>query len=115
MVLFFILILLVGYMLGLAMWFKKAGEDSWKAFVPYYRITTWIKLTNKPKWFIVASFIPVLNLFIYTNLIGEISDSYRRYSFWEHSLAILFGYIWLPYLGKKESELYRSRWRKWRV
>lgn len=108
MILILILVLLIGYLLGLAMWFKKAGEESWKAFVPYYRITTWIKLTNKPKWFIVGSFIPVLNLFIYTNLIGEISDSYRRYSFWEHSLAILFGYIWLPYLGNKETEIYHG-------
>ena len=60
-----IILLLVGYMFGLYLWFEKAGELGWKAFVPYLRIKTWIELTNKPKWFVVGSFIPVLNLFIY--------------------------------------------------
>jgi signal peptidase I len=99
---FIIIILLIGYMFGLYLWFEKAGEAGWKAFVPYYRITTWVKLTKKPKWFIVGSFIPVLNLFIYTHLLGEVSDTYRRYAFWEHTLAILAGFLWLPYLGKSQ-------------
>lgn len=102
MIFILIILLLIGYMYGLYLWFEKAGEAGWKAFVPYYRISTWIKLTNKPKWFIVGSFVPVLNLFIYTHLLGETSDSYRRYAFWEHTLAILGGFIWLPYLGKSQ-------------
>jgi signal peptidase I len=102
MIFILIILLLIGYMYGLYLWFEKAGEAGWKAFVPYYRITTWIKLTNKPKWFIVGSFVPVLNLFIYTHLLGETSDTYRRYAFWEHTLAILGGYFWLLYLGKSQ-------------
>lgn len=108
MIFIVILLMLVGYMFGIYLWFEKAGETGWKAFVPYLRIKTWIKLTDKPKWFIVGSFIPVLNLFIYTHLIGETSDSYRRYSFWEHTIAILGGWFWLPYLGKKEEEKYHG-------
>ena len=103
-----IILILVGYMFGLYLWFEKAGEQGWKAFVPYLRIKTWIELTDKPKWFIVGSFIPVLNLFIYTNLIGETSDSYRRYAFWEHTIAILGGWFWLPYIGKKQEEKYHG-------
>ena len=108
MILILIILLLIGYMYGLSLWFKKAGEDSWKAYVPYYRITTWIKLTNKPKWYIFGSFVPVLNLFIYTNLLGELSDTYRRHDWWEHTIAILGGFAWLPYLGKKEDEIYHG-------
>lgn len=108
MILILIILLLIGYMFGLSLWFKKAGEDAWKAFVPYYRISTWVKLTDKPKWYIFGSFVPVLNLFIYTNLIGELSDTYRRHSWWEHTIAILGGFAWLPYLGKKEDEKYHG-------
>jgi signal peptidase I len=106
MIFILILLMLIGYMYGIYLWFEKAGEIGWHAFIPYLRIKTWIKLTNKPKWFVVGSFVPVLNLFIYTHLIGETSDSYRRYDFWEHTIAILFGWFWLPYLGKKDEEKY---------
>ena len=108
MIIILIILLLIGYMYGLSLWFKKAGEDGWKAFVPYYRISTWIKLTGKPKWYIIGSFVPVLNLFIYTNLLGELSDTYRRHDWWEHTIAILGGFLWLPYLGKKEEEIYHG-------
>ncbi len=99
-------LLIFGYMLGLYYWFQKADKEGWKAFVPYYRISTWVELTDAPRWFIWASFIPILNIFIYANLIGELMDTYRRYSFWEHSVAILFGWIWLPILGKSSKEQY---------
>lgn len=95
-------------MYGLYLWFEKAGEAGWKAFVPYYRISTWIKLTDKPKWFIFGSFIPVFNIFIYTHLIGETSDTYRRYSWWEHTLAIMGGFFWLAFLGKSKDEKYHG-------
>ena len=108
MIFIIILLLLVGYLFGLYLWFEKAGEAGWKALVPYFRIKTWVALTDKPKWFIVGSFIPVLNLFIYTHLLGETSDTYRRYSFWEHTLAILGGFAWLPYLGKSQEEKYHG-------
>lgn len=108
MIFIVILLMLIAYMYGLSLWFTKAGETGWKAFVPYLRITTWVKLTNKPKWFIVGSFVPVLNLFIYTHLIGETSDSYRRYAFWEHTIAILGGWFWLAFIGKKEEEKYHG-------
>ncbi|MEZ4916941.1 MAG: signal peptidase I [Chitinophagales bacterium] len=100
------ILLLIGYLAGLYLWFEKAGVAGWKALVPYLRIKNWIELTDKPKWFIWGSFVPVLNLFIYTNLIGETSDTYRRHSFWEHSVAIVFGFFWLPYLGLNKDEKY---------
>jgi signal peptidase I len=96
----------VGYCVGLYFWFEKAGEKGWKALVPYYRISTWVKLTNKKKSLIFWSFIPVVNLFVYAHLLGETSDSYKRYSFWEHALAIALGFIWLPFLGLNKNEKY---------
>lgn len=106
MTLILLILLGVGYCVGLYFLFEKAGEKGWKAFVPYLRIATWVKLTNKPKSFIFWSFVPVVNLFIYANLLGETSDSYKRYSFWEHALAVAFGFVWLPFLGLNKNEKY---------
>jgi signal peptidase I len=106
MTLIFLILIAIGYCLGLYFWFEKAGEKGWKAFVPYLRIATWVKLTNKPKSFIFWSFVPVVNLFIYANLLGETSDTYKRYSFWEHALATAFGFVWLPFLGLNKNEKY---------
>ncbi|MGB1247824.1 MAG: signal peptidase I [Chitinophagales bacterium] len=103
-----LIILFLGYCYGLSKWFEKAGEKGWKAFVPYLRITTWIKLTGQKKSNILWSFVPVVNLFVYSNLLGETSDSYRRYSFWEHFLATALGWAWLPYIGHKEEEKYHG-------
>lgn len=108
MTLIILILLAIGYCIGLALWFQKAGVPAWKAFVPYFRISEWVKLTGKPKSFIFWSFIPVVNLFIYANLLGETSDTYRRHSFWEHALATAFGFAWLPFLGLSKNEDYHG-------
>lgn len=99
------ILLLIGYWYGLSLFFKKAGKTSWHAFVPYLRIKALVEIFEKKQWkWIVMAFIPIVNLFVYSNLLGEISNSLKRYSFWEHTLAVAFGWIWLPIIlqGNKE-------------
>lgn len=104
-----ILLLLVGYWYGLSLFFKKTGKTSWHAFVPYLRIKALTEIFNKKKWkWIIMAFIPVVNLFVYSNLLGEISNSLRRYSFWEHTLTVVFGWIWLPIILRKEEEKFHG-------
>lgn len=103
------LLILIGYWYGLSLFFKKAGKTSWHAFVPFLRIKALAEIFNKKKLkFIILSFIPVVNLFVYTNLLGEISNSLRRYSFWEHTMAVVFGWIWLPVILQKPEEKFHG-------
>lgn len=104
-----IILILIGYWYGLSLFFKKAGKTSWHAFVPYLRIKALIEIFEKKKWkWIIMSFIPVVNLFVYSNLLGEISSSLRRYSFWEHTLAVVFGWVWFPIILQKDEEKFHG-------
>lgn len=104
-----ILLLLIGYWYGLSLFFAKAGKISWHAFVPYLRIKALTEIFQKKqlKW-IIMSFIPVVNLFVYSNLLGEVSNSIRRYSFIEHLLAVAFGWIWFPIILQKPEEKFHG-------
>ncbi|MGB1316331.1 MAG: signal peptidase I [Chitinophagales bacterium] len=103
------LLILLGYWYGLSLFFKKAGKTSWHAFVPYLRIKALTEIFEKKQWkWILMSFIPVVNFFVYSNLLGEISNSLRRYSFWEHTLAVVFGWAWLPFILQKDEEKFHG-------
>lgn len=103
MIYIIILLILVGYWYALSLFFAKAGKTSWHAFVPYLRIIALTEIFKKKKWkWVIMSFIPVVNIFVYTNLLGEISNSIRKFAFWEHTLAVVFGFAWLPFVLKKE-------------
>lgn len=103
MIYIIIILLLVGYWYGLSLFFSKAGKTSWHAFVPYLRIKALTEIFKKTQWkWILMSFIPVVNIFVYTNLLGEISNSIRKFAFWEHTLAVVFGWAWLPFVLSKE-------------
>ena len=42
--------------------FKLAGVDSWKSLIPIYNIVKILEIINRPKWWVILVFIPVINL-----------------------------------------------------
>ena len=42
--------------------FKLAGVDSWKSLIPIYNIVKHLEIINRPKWWVILVFIPVINL-----------------------------------------------------
>lgn len=47
-----------------AMWriFTKLGEKGWKSIVPVYNTWTFLKLGDKPGWWTILAFIPIINI-----------------------------------------------------
>ena len=89
----------VGCVAGLWFVFKKAGEKPWKALIPVYNIVVWIKICGKDwKWY-VYFLIPAINVFVFLLLVVETAKVFHRYSFWEQTLAVIFPWIYLPYVG----------------
>ena len=43
------------------MWkvFKKAGKPGWISLIPFYNIFVFLKITNKPAWWIIFWIIPI--------------------------------------------------------
>lgn len=50
---------------GLAKLFAKAGEESWRGFVPFYNFYILSKLLNKPWWWCLIMAVPGVNLMMY--------------------------------------------------
>jgi len=42
--------------------FKMAGVESWKSVIPFYNIIKHLDIINRPRWWIILVFIPVINL-----------------------------------------------------
>ena len=95
----FALIYIVGPFVGLWFVFKKAGLAPWKALVPVWNIILWIKLCGKDwKWY-VYFLIPAINIFTFLMLVVETAKVFERHNFWEQTLAVLFPFAYMPYLG----------------
>ncbi len=62
-----IFILLVQVIHGIGTWklYVKAGRKAWEAFVPVYNGIVLMQIINRPKWWILLLFIPVINLFLF--------------------------------------------------
>ena len=108
---------------GLAKMFRKAGEQPWKAFIPFYN--TWVMqdLAHRPKHWVFWQFIPVVGWFISPGIFIEFVKLYGRFTLGEHILAALFApfyFIYLGYssaihyIGPKGAQLYKKpSWREW--
>ena len=65
---------------GLAKLFTKAGEASWKAYIPFYN--TWVMqdLAKRPKHWVFWQFIPVVGWFISPGIFIEFAKIFGRWT-----------------------------------
>ena len=63
----FIFFLLVQIIHGLGTWklYEKAGRKSWEAFIPVYNSIVLMKIINRPTWWTILLFIPVINILMF--------------------------------------------------
>lgn len=118
-----LILMWLGIRVGLGLFFKKAEIKFWKAFVPIYSTLIWLKLIKKPKWWLILTFIPVVNIVIGIGMIVELMNSFGRRNVVEHVLASVLGYIFLPYIALTKELNYtgpvdytdkkKSRIREW--
>ncbi|HOZ96871.1 MAG TPA: signal peptidase I [Niabella sp.] len=108
---------------GLAKLFKKAGKESWKAYVPFYN--TWVmqEIAQRPKHWVFWQFIPVVGWFITPGIFIEFTKVFCRFSFLDHAAASLFSFFYFPWLANhKDARLIgaegvkkhrKAAWREW--
>lgn len=96
----------IGWHIGMYGMFKKAGIDGWKAFIPFYN--TWCmveKMKLKKTWFFLQ-LIPIAGQFITIWICIKFVEHFGRFGFWHHAAAVLFPFIYFPYLGFSKNERY---------
>ncbi len=102
----FLIVYCIGVIAGLWLVFGKAGVKPWKAVIPVYNIVVWIKICGK-KWpWYIYFLIPAINVFTFLLLVVESARVFRRYNFWEQTFAVIFPWIYLPWLGTQRKSKY---------
>ena len=60
--LIFILIIQVVHGLGTWKLYTKAGRQAWEVFIPVYNAVILMKIINRPWWWVILLFFPIVNL-----------------------------------------------------
>ena len=63
-ILFFALLQIVH---GIGTWkmYVAVGRKSWEAFVPVYNAIQFMKILNRPSWWTILLFVPIVNLIMF--------------------------------------------------
>ncbi len=101
-----LLIILIFYPVFNYKVFEETGLKGWFSIIPIYNYWLWIKLVKKPWWWFALMFVPFLNAFMVFLLIVETAKCYKKYDLGNQALAVLFSFVYLPYLGFSKKEKY---------
>ncbi|MEO6901836.1 MAG: signal peptidase I [Bacteroidia bacterium] len=85
--------------IGLWKLFPLAGEQGWKAFVPFYNFIVWLKIIKKPWWWIFLIITPGVNFLIIAIMYLLTAKAYNKRSLQEKIIAFFIGFIYLPYIA----------------
>lgn len=108
---------------GLAKLFTKAGEQSWKAWVPFYN--TWVMqdLAKRPKHWVFWQFIPVVGWFITPGIFIEFAKVFGKYSLGHHTAAAILAPFYFPWVAAQKDTKFvgaeaarkhkKAVWREW--
>jgi signal peptidase I len=108
---------------GLTKLFAKAGEQSWKAWVPFYN--TWVMqdLAKRPKHWVFWQFIPVVGWFITPGIFIEFTKVFGKFSLGHHTAAALLAPFYFPWLAAQKDTKFvgadaakhhkKPVWREW--
>ncbi len=92
--------LLIAVVMILAMWkiYAKAGQPGWAALVPIYNFVVLLQIVNKPVWWIILLFVPVVNFVISIILSLELAKVFGKSGGFAAGL-ILLPVVFYPLLG----------------
>lgn len=103
--------------------FEDAGFQGWKSVIPFYNYYVWLKIIKKPLWWYIFLVTPFINFFMVFLMFVETAKCYRKYDLGNQALAVLFPFVYLPYLGlsgketfldpAKRPEIKKSVGREW--
>ena len=79
--------------------FKLAGVDSWKSLIPIYNIVKHLEIINRPKWWVILVFIPVINLLMIPVIWIEFIKRFNHSSKLDRVLVIITLGLYLFYVS----------------
>ncbi|WKK67307.1 signal peptidase I [Lutimonas zeaxanthinifaciens] len=104
--LLFILGLQVIHFLGTWKLYVKAGRKAWEALVPVYNAVVLMQIINRPKWWVILLFIPIINLLMFPIIWIETIRSFGKNSTKDSFLVVLTLGFYIFYVSYMEDVKY---------
>jgi signal peptidase I len=79
--------------------FEKNGRKKWEGFIPGYNLYVWLKIINKPWWWLFFFIVPFVNLIVAIGCNVETARLFGKYSAKDTVLMVLLPWYYLPYLA----------------
>ncbi|XLS30437.1 signal peptidase I [Flavobacteriaceae bacterium M23B6Z8] len=109
---------ITGLLTGAIFWkgFVKAGRKAWEAFVPFYNIVVLLKIIERPGWWAILLFIPVIGNIMSIVLIYEWLHVFgyrkKRHTFYAYVTVFIFliyvNYSSAKYIGRDNETIIKS-------
>jgi hypothetical protein len=92
--------LAISILLAASWWkiFVKAGKPGWAAIIPIYNVVVLLEVLNRPIWWIVLLFIPIVNVIVGIILANDLAQAFGKGTGWTIGLIFL-GFVFFPILG----------------
>lgn len=105
-----IFILLVQVIHGIGTWklYVKAGRKAWEAFIPVYNGIVLMQIINRPKWWILLLFIPVINLFLFPIIWIETLRTFGKKSTFDMVLGVVTLGFYIAYVNYTQETTYHA-------
>ena len=105
-----IFILLVQVIHGIGTWklYVKGGRKAWEAFIPVYNGIVLMQIINRPKWWILLLFIPVINLFLFPIIWIETLRTFGKKSTVDMVLGVVTLGFYIAYVNYTKETTYHA-------
>ncbi len=76
---------------GLGTWklYVKAGRQAWEAFIPIFNAVVLMKIINRPWWWTILLFLPIINLIMFPVVWVETARSFGKNTYLDTFLAVI--------------------------
>ena len=105
-ILFFLIISYILLSISLRKVFEKAGVAPNKALIPGVNFVEWCKIIGRSKWWAAWLLFPIVNIFIFAGMAVDMVRSFKKYSFWDSALAVIYAPLSFFKIGANKNDKY---------
>lgn len=102
----FFLIMQIVHFAGTWKLYQKAGRKPWEAAVPIYNAIILMQIINRPKWWVILLFVPIVNLIMFPVIWVETLRSFGKNSTVDTILGIATLGLYIYYVNYTQDVTY---------
>ena len=104
----FFLVIQILHFLGTWKLYVRAGRKAWEAAIPIYNGVVLMQIINRPKWWIILLFIPVVNVLMFPVIWIETIRTFGYYKKLDSLLVILTLGLYIVYINYATDATYNA-------